>query len=145
MNVKLARGFEPATSARDTLVMRRSLDGDEDQDAEVATVVRNPGRRARCVPDRPVNAGNSRSLADTPACPLTCAQPGLRLAAHVLLSNRSATQPRRCEVAPRMLCGSLPSARRGTGPIYRPIPNRPIRNQRGTACRAASPPGSLSL
>jgi hypothetical protein len=69
--------------------MRRSLDGDKDQGAEVATVVRDPGRRARCVPDRPVNAGNSRSLADTPACPLTCAQPGLRLAAHVLLSNRS--------------------------------------------------------
>ena len=40
------------------LVMRRSLDRDEDQSAEVPTVVRNPGR----VPNRPVNAGNPRSL-----------------------------------------------------------------------------------
>jgi hypothetical protein len=55
----------------------------------VLTVVRDPGWRARCVPDRLVNTGKSRSLADTPTCPLTCEHAGLRLAAHVLLSSRS--------------------------------------------------------
>ena len=52
--------------ASDTLVMRRSLGGDEDQCAEAPTVVRDRRRCARCVPDRPVNAGKSRSLPDSP-------------------------------------------------------------------------------
>jgi hypothetical protein len=56
--------------------MRRSLSDDEDQGAEVPTVVRDPGRRARCVPDRPVNAGHLRSLADSPVHQLTCGQAG---------------------------------------------------------------------
>ena len=38
-----------------TLVVRRSLDGYEDQGAEVPTVVHDPGRRARYVPaTRPI-------------------------------------------------------------------------------------------
>ena len=45
--------------------------------------------RASCVPDEPVNAGNSRSLADTSACLLACTGTGHSLAAYVLLSNRS--------------------------------------------------------
>jgi hypothetical protein len=73
--------------------MRSSLDGDEHHGAEAPTVVRGPQAtcplRARCVPDRPVNAGNSRSLADTPSCSLTCVQAGLRRAVYVLLSSRS--------------------------------------------------------
>ena len=56
--------------------MRSSLDDDEDQGAEVPAVVRDPGRRARCVPDRPVNGGDSRSLADTLMRRLTCEQAG---------------------------------------------------------------------
>ena len=82
MNLKLARALNSASNARDTLVMRRSLDDDRHQGAEV----RDRGRRARCLPDRPVDAGHSRSLTDIPTWPLTCAQAGLRLAAHVLLS-----------------------------------------------------------
>ena len=39
--------------------MRSSLDGDEDQGAEPPTVVRGRMRHAHCVPDRPVNGGNS--------------------------------------------------------------------------------------
>jgi hypothetical protein len=41
------------------------------------------------VPDEAVNRGNSRSLRDTSACPLTSARTGPGLAAHVLLSSRS--------------------------------------------------------
>ena len=69
--------------------MRSSLDGDEDQGAEVPSVVRDRRRRARCVPDRPVNAGNPRSLTDTFARLLTCAWAGSSIAAYVLLSSRS--------------------------------------------------------
>ena len=63
--MKLARALNPRATHRDTLVMRSSLGGDEDQGAEVATVVRDRWRRARCVPDRPVKAGDSRSLPDS--------------------------------------------------------------------------------
>ena len=52
--------------------MRRSLGGDEDQGAEESAVMRDRRRRARCVPDRPVNAGYLRSLADSPIHRLTC-------------------------------------------------------------------------
>ena len=52
--MKLARALNAASNARDTLVMRRSLGGDEAQGAELPTVVNNSRRRARCVPDRPV-------------------------------------------------------------------------------------------
>ncbi len=45
--------------------MRRSLSGDEDLGAELPTVVRDRKRRARCVPDRPVNGGNFRSVPDS--------------------------------------------------------------------------------
>jgi hypothetical protein len=44
--------------------MRRSLGGDEDQGAELPTDMRGSRRRAGCVPDRPVNGGILRSLAD---------------------------------------------------------------------------------
>jgi hypothetical protein len=56
--------------------MRRSPGGDEDQGVEMPAVVRDGGRRARCVPDRPVNAGNLRSLRDTPVPRLTCIRAG---------------------------------------------------------------------
>jgi hypothetical protein len=69
-------GVEPASNARDTLVMRRSVGGDEDQGAMVPAVVRDRGRRARCVPDQPVNAGNLRSLPDNPIHRLTCERAG---------------------------------------------------------------------
>jgi hypothetical protein len=48
------------------MVMRRPLDHDGDQGGEVPTVVRDPGRFARCMPDWRVNAGNWRSLPDSP-------------------------------------------------------------------------------
>jgi len=51
--MKLARAFNPRAAPCDTLVMRSSLGGDEDQGTEVATVVRDRRRRTRCVPDRP--------------------------------------------------------------------------------------------
>ena len=51
--------------------MRMSLGGDEDQGAELPTVVRDRRRRARCVPDQPVNTGNVRSLSDNPVHRLT--------------------------------------------------------------------------
>ena len=76
VNLKLAPGFEPATNARDTLVMRSSLGGDEDQGAEMPGVVRDRRRRARCVPDRPVNDGNLRPLADSLTRRLTCEPAG---------------------------------------------------------------------
>jgi hypothetical protein len=56
--------------------MRRSLGSDEDQGAEMPTVVRDRRRRARCVPDRPVNVGSLRSLQDSPILRLTCGQAG---------------------------------------------------------------------
>ena len=46
-------------------------------------------RRARCVPDETANHGYWQSLADTSAHQLTCERTGPRMAAHVLLSNRS--------------------------------------------------------
>lgn len=63
VNMKLARGLERRATHRNTLVIRSSLGDDEDQGAEVPAVVRSRRRRARCVPDQPVNAGNSRSRA----------------------------------------------------------------------------------
>jgi len=42
--------------------MRSSLGGDEDQGAEVATVVRERRPRARCVPDRPAGWGGPPDL-----------------------------------------------------------------------------------
>jgi hypothetical protein len=45
--------------------------------------------RARCVPDRPVDAGYSRSLTDSPVHWLTCEQPGRPAAQTDLLSNGS--------------------------------------------------------
>jgi hypothetical protein len=69
--MKLARALNPRATHGNTLVMRRSLDGDEDQGAELPTVVHDSRRRARCVPDRPVNSGNLRSLADSPMRRLT--------------------------------------------------------------------------
>ena len=59
-----------------TLVVRRSLDGYEDQGAEVPTVVHDPGRRARYAPDRRVNSGASRSLPDSLIYRLTCIKAG---------------------------------------------------------------------
>jgi len=52
-------------------------------------VVHKHGGRARCVPGRSVDAGNSRSLADVVTCPLTGTRAGLRMAAYVLLSKGS--------------------------------------------------------
>jgi hypothetical protein len=74
--MKLARAFNAASNARDTLVMRRSLRGDEDQGAELPTDMRGSRRRARCVPDRPVNGGNLRLLADSLIRYLTCEYAG---------------------------------------------------------------------
>ena len=68
-NLKLARTLNPRATHGDALVMRSSLGDDEDQDDEVSTDVRDPGRRAHCVPDRAANAGNSRSLPDSPTLP----------------------------------------------------------------------------
>jgi hypothetical protein len=45
--------------------------------------------RARCVPDRPVNAGSSRSLPDSPVHRLTCVQAGCPAAQTDLLSSGS--------------------------------------------------------
>ena len=76
MNMKLERALNPRAAHGNTLVMRRSLDDDEDQADEVPTVIREPDDVPRCVPDRPVNAGNSRSLPDNPIHRLTCGQAG---------------------------------------------------------------------
>ena len=43
MNLKLARGLNPRATHENTLVMRRSLDGGEDQGAEVPAAVGDPG------------------------------------------------------------------------------------------------------
>ena len=45
--------------------------------------------RARCVPDRPVTRGISRSSADSPAPTLTWDQIARRTRAYVLLNSRS--------------------------------------------------------
>jgi hypothetical protein len=76
VNIKLAQALSPRATHGNTLVMRRSVGGDEDQGAMVPAVVRDRGRRARCVPDRPVNAGNLRSLPDNPIHRLTCGRAG---------------------------------------------------------------------
>jgi hypothetical protein len=59
-----------------TRVMRRSLGDDEDQGAAESAVMRDRRRRARCVPERPVNAGYLRSLSDSPMHWLTCGRAG---------------------------------------------------------------------
>lgn len=57
--MKLARVLNPRATHRDTLVMRRSLDGDEDQGADALTVVCGrwkacPSRaRSACYPKHP--------------------------------------------------------------------------------------------
>jgi hypothetical protein len=74
--MKLARVLNRRATHENTLVMRSSLGGDEDQGAEMPGVVRDSRRRARCVPDRPVNDGNLRPLADSLTRRLTCEQAG---------------------------------------------------------------------
>jgi hypothetical protein len=76
MNMEVAWASNPASNVRDTLVMRRSQGGDEDQGDELPTVVRDSRRRACCVPDRPVKAGKSQSLPDSPIPRLTCGRAG---------------------------------------------------------------------
>jgi hypothetical protein len=44
--------------------------------AKAITRMHDYRRRARCVPDRPVNGGNSRSLADSPMRRLTSEEAG---------------------------------------------------------------------
>lgn len=61
MNLKLAQALNLRATHRTILVMRRSLDGEEDQGAKVPTAVRDPGRRARCVR----SAGQHRGFAVT--------------------------------------------------------------------------------
>jgi hypothetical protein len=63
--MKLARALNPRPTHENTLVMRRSVGGDEDQGSAPPTVVRERMRRARWVPDRPVNGGNLRALTDS--------------------------------------------------------------------------------
>jgi hypothetical protein len=72
--------------------------------SRVLTVVRNSRRRARCVPDRPVNAGESRSLPDSPMHRLTCERAGRPAAQTDLLSNGSARNGR-----------GIPGPRMGSG------------------------------
>jgi hypothetical protein len=60
-----------------------------DHGVEVLTVVRDARRRARCVPDRPVNLGNSRSLPDSLTHRLTCVRAGRPAAQTGLLSSGS--------------------------------------------------------
>jgi hypothetical protein len=71
LNLKETQALNSRATHGNTLVMRRSLGGDEDQGADLPTVVCDARRRARCVPDRPVNGGNLRSLADSPVRRLT--------------------------------------------------------------------------
>ena len=66
-----------------------SLGGDEDQGADLPTVVCDARRRARCVPDRPVNGGNSRSLPDSPIHRPTCVHAGRPAAQTDLLGSGS--------------------------------------------------------
>ncbi len=69
MKVKLARALDPVSNARDTLVMRRSLGGDEDQGAEAPTVVRDPD-------DVPVACPMGRSTLGTHGHSRTTRYPG---------------------------------------------------------------------
>jgi len=69
--------------------MRSSPDDDEHQGANVEAVAADHCRRARCVPDRPVNAGKSRSLTDSPMQPLTCGWAGWPAAQTDLLGSGS--------------------------------------------------------
>ena len=62
-----------SAAATNPLVVRRSLSDDEDRDAEVPTVGTRP-QTTCCVPDRPINVGNVRSLPDSPIQRLTCVQ-----------------------------------------------------------------------
>ena len=75
-NMKPARPSSPRPTPENTLVMRSSLVGDEAQAAEPPTIMHDRRRRARCVPDRPVNDGKSRSLADSPMRRLTSEEAG---------------------------------------------------------------------
>jgi hypothetical protein len=70
-NMKLARALNPRATHGNTLVMRRSLDGDEDQGDEVPSCAGTGD-----VPARPVNAGTSRSLPCSPKHRLTCGPAG---------------------------------------------------------------------
>ena len=59
VNLKLARGLNPRATHQNTLVMRRSLDDDEDQADEVPTVIREPD-------DVPAACPIGRSMPGTP-------------------------------------------------------------------------------
>jgi hypothetical protein len=65
VNMRPAQALNPRPTHGNTLVICSSLGGDEDQGAEVASRHTQQRQRVRCVPDRPVNGGNLRSLADS--------------------------------------------------------------------------------
>ncbi len=70
------QAFAGRATHGNTLVMRRSPDDDEYQDDEDPKPYAGLGHNARGVPDRPVNGGNLRSLADSPRHRLTSGQAG---------------------------------------------------------------------
>jgi hypothetical protein len=70
----------------------RQYQGDDEHQADEPNDGQASGhrRRARYVPDRPVNAGSLRSLPNSPMRQLTCVQAGRPAAQTDLLSNGSA-------------------------------------------------------
>jgi hypothetical protein len=113
-NPNVDADLQPASNARDRLVMRKSLGGDDDQGAEAPAVLRDRRRRARCVPDRPVSVGNLRSFPDSPIHRFTCIQAGRPPARNELLSSGShGAEPTRCAQDRRAISGPLATVTRG--------------------------------
>jgi hypothetical protein len=124
--------LNPRATHENTLVNAQSLGDDEDQGGEMSNAVRDRRRRARCVPDPSVNAGNLRSLAGTSACLMTCAHTGPSIAAYVLLSSRSRV---------RVAVGA--QLRKRTPAPFPPLGSQP--ESQPTELRACGGPGTSHL
>jgi hypothetical protein len=85
--------------------------------AEVQQSSSEDRRRARCVPDRTVIPGTSRTLRDNPPPELTCGYDAYDSGAHVLQSNKSLGAPQRFGVLEKGRGRAGSSGARPTGGV----------------------------
>ena len=148
-------GQKPARAERgpSPVPCGRSRCDDEDQGGEVAAAAHDRRCRALGVPDRPVNAGDSRSLADNPVHRLTfgwagrpAAQTNLpswvifRAQGHETHRVEVVTVPTLIDAGKRSMPGTTAARRRRQGRQSRKAPvDSPMRQGMGRALSAGPP------
>ena len=126
------------TAASTSYRPRPALAGTADK-RPAAPLVRDEEARARCVPDRPVKPGQSRSLGDTRPYRLTCARAGQRRRTGSLpswLCGFDSRRPLSC--FRRSAASPLPCCPTGTG-VWTRARATYVPPRRGRRCRGPGP------